>query len=479
MASRFSLTTRLTAFFTLASAAVLLGLRWLTTAAIHAHFIELDSHTLQDKIHLSREIIRRAASAEDLQQRLDEALSSHQGLFVRVQDAGRTLYATPGFVFPDSALAQASGADPVGPLASDTHHTRPLIWHDRHQEFHALQADASLSGDANQPVRILVAVDTIHHAQFMADFQKTLAIYMILATLASGLLGWLAARRALAPLRAMKTRAAAVTAHKLDERMPVDAVPVEMADLAASLNEMLARLQLDFNRLSEFSSDLAHELRTPISNLMTQTQVALSQRRPPDEYRDILASNAEELQRMARMVSDMLFLAKAEHGLALASRESFNVAGEVQALFDFYEALAEEKAVHLKLRGEGRVNADQIAAERITADRLMFRRALSNLISNALRYTPAGGQVLVEIAQAPEATTVSVENTGADINPELLPRLFDRFFRAEKSRNHPESDGAGLGLSITRAIAQAHGGQVAVTSAGGKTRFSISFARVP
>jgi hypothetical protein len=146
---RLSLTTRLTAFFTLASAAVLLGLGWLTTAAIHEHFVELDSHTLQDKIHLTQEIVRRSASGDDLKQRLDEALSSHQGLFVRVQDgAGRVLYATTGFVFPefpDSALAQAGGAHRVGPLASGAQHARPLIWHDSHQEFHALQADASVA----------------------------------------------------------------------------------------------------------------------------------------------------------------------------------------------------------------------------------------------------------------------------------------------------------------------------------------------
>lgn len=439
VASRFSLTTRLTVFFTLASAAILLGLGGLTAAAIHQHFIELDHDTLQDKLHMSREIINRATSIDDLQQRLNEALSSHHGLYVLVQDhQGQPLYATPG--------------------APNTP-----------QKFHTLQADGRLSGNPNQPVRITAALDTAHHAQFMADFQKTLAVYMALATLASGLLGWMAARHGLAPLRAMKTRAAAVTAHKLDQRMPVDAVPMEMADLAASLNEMLERLQADFNRLSEFSSDLAHELRTPISNLMTQTQVALSQRRTADDYREILASNAEELQRMARMVSDMLFLAKAEHGLALASRETFAVAGEVQALFDFYEALAEEKGVQLALQGEGQ----------ITADRLMFRRAISNLLSNALRYTPAQGRIQVLITQTPQATTVSVENTGVAISAELLPRLFDRFFRAEKSRNHLDSDGAGLGLSITKAIAQAHGGDTTVMSADGTTRFSVSFSDRP
>lgn len=133
------------------------------------------------------------------------------------------------------------------------------------------------------PLTVLAALDPIHHTHFMASFQRILWAYVALATLASGLLGWLAARNGLSPLRAMKARAQAVSAHKLDERMPVDAVPVEMADLARSLNDMLVRLQADFERLSAFSSDLAHELRTPISNLLTETQVTLSQRRTVNE----------------------------------------------------------------------------------------------------------------------------------------------------------------------------------------------------
>ncbi len=145
-------------------------------------------------------------------------------------------------------------------------------------------------------------------------------LYVALAVLASGLFGWWAARRGLSPLRAMASRAKAVTGDKLDQRMPVEAVPVEMAALAADLNAMLARLQDDFRRLSEFSSDLAHELRTPLTNLMTQTRVALSQPRDAARYRDVLASNVEELQRLSRMVSDMLYLAKMEHGLDLPTR---------------------------------------------------------------------------------------------------------------------------------------------------------------
>jgi two-component system heavy metal sensor histidine kinase CusS len=250
--------------------------------------------------------------------------------------------------------------------------------------------------------------------------------------------------------------------------MPVEAVPVEMADLANELNRMLDRLQQDFQRLSDFSSDLAHELRTPISNLLTQTQVALSNRRDADTYRDILASNAEEFQRLARMVSDMLFLAKTEGGIQLPSKELFSAAQEAQALLDFYEAVADEKSIHMSLHG----------GSDILGDRLMFRRAVSNLLSNALRHTNTAGEVCIEISDTEVATKVTVENTGEEIDPKIMPRLFDRFYRADPSRAQPDSEGAGLGLAITRAIVEAHGGRIEVASAQGRTRFTLAFIKV-
>jgi two-component system heavy metal sensor histidine kinase CusS len=247
--------------------------------------------------------------------------------------------------------------------------------------------------------------------------------------------------------------------------MPVQAVPAEMADLAQTLNQMLERLQDDFRRLSEFASDLAHELRTPISNMLTQTQVTLSTPRENAAYRDILASNAEELQRLARMVADMLFLAKTERGVDLPHKERFMAADESQALLDFYEAVADDKGISLTAQGNGSIEGD----------RLMFRRALSNLLSNALRHTPAGGNVRIIVIALPNGTEVSVENTGEDIDPEVLPRLFDRFYRADPARAHPTSDGAGLGLAITKAIVEAHGGRASVKSAQGVTCFSLVF----
>jgi two-component system heavy metal sensor histidine kinase CusS len=228
---------------------------------------------------------------------------------------------------------------------------------------------------------------------------------------------------------------------------------------------MLGRLQDSFRRLSEFSSDLAHELRTPIASLMTQTQVALSRTRSAEEYREVLYSNAEEYERLARMISDMLFLAKSDHGLIVPRSKPIELSTEVRELFEFYDALADDRKVSLAAEGEGAVDGDP----------LMIRRAISNLLANAINHTPPGGAINVRIALADDrAVRLSVENTGDGIAPEHLSRIFDRFYRVDPSRQR-STDGAGLGLAITKSIVTAHKGTVEAHSAHGLTRFVIVF----
>lgn len=438
---RLTLTARLTALYTLVSATVLLGLGGLTVLAVQAHFDELDQATLRDKVHLIQELGSTSASLAEFTTRLHDVMHSHHGLAVTVRN-------TDGILFR-SESTHANGSEAALP---------PAHWQTVQDTLPSPEPDGGT-------LSVQAALDPIHHTHFMGRFQLILWAYVALATLASGLLGWLAARNGLSPLRAMKARAQAVSAHRLDERMPVDAVPVELADLAQSLNDMLLRLQTDFERLSAFSSDLAHELRTPISNLLTETQVTLSQKRMADDYRNTLASNSEELQRLARMVSDMLFLAKTEHGLALPHPEAIALDTEVAALADFYEALAADKCLQLVTEG----------AAQMEGDRLMVRRALSNLLSNAIRHAPAHGQVCIAIRSTSQGAEVSVSNQGEAIAPDVLPRLFDRFYRADTARRHPASDGAGLGLAITRAIMQAHGGTVSASSEHGINRFTLVF----
>ncbi|AOW13342.1 hypothetical protein LPB72_09855 [Hydrogenophaga crassostreae] len=455
MIGRLSLTARIVVLFTLISASILLGLGWLISNSVERHFMDLDRAALQDKLHLIQEIGAESTDRTDLANRLADVLQSHKDLAARIQLGSDVIYATPD----SAALAMGDGVRDESPVES------LIFWTRNGLSYRALEGEMVAPGASPAPLSILVVLNTQHHARYMVIFQRTLVIYVLVATLLSGVLGWFAAHSGLRPLRRMKTQAHSVNIKNLDQRMPVESVPVEMADLAKTLNEMFQRLQIDFQRLTEFSSDLAHELRTPICNMLTETQVGLSQKRSVSQHEEILASNSEELQRLTRMVSDMLYLATTENGISLPNPEFVALENEVSALFDFYEALAEEKRIALLLTGEGGT----------IGDRLMIRRAISNLLSNALRHTFPNESIEVSINQTANGVTLNVINAGSDIPTNVLPRLFDRFYRADSARAHPQAEGAGLGLSITQAIMRAHGGEAAASSLGGKTLFSLRF----
>ncbi|MDD5028853.1 MAG: heavy metal sensor histidine kinase, partial [Rhodoferax sp.] len=322
--------------------------------------------------------------------------------------------------------------------------------------------------DVYQPytVRVAIAADMAHHQDYLRSLLETLWIFVVSATLLIALLGWAAVRRGLRPLRTMREQTSRVTAQQLGHRLPVQAVPQELAELAQSLNDMLARLEEAFARLTAFSSDIAHELRTPVSNLMTQTQVVLSQPRSAPDYKGVLESNSEELDRMARMIADMLLLAKADNGLVLPQREAVELGAEVQALFDYFEAVADEKQLQLALGGSATV----------PADRPMLRRAIANLLSNAIRHATPGSTVQVVLTNTTQTTSIRVTNRGDTLPPELLERIFDRFFRADPARAR-SSEGTGLGLAITRSIVLAHGGRITASSGDGITTLVIDLPR--
>ena len=309
-----------------------------------------------------------------------------------------------------------------------------------------------------------MTADITHHLEFMAAFQRTLWLSIAMGAIVSGLLGWFAAHRGLTPVRNISNVAKGISASHLKERLLLDTLPGELVDLAQSFNGMLARLEDAFKRLSDFSSDLAHELRAPVSNLMTQTQVALSKVRSSEEYRDVLYSNSEEYERLSRMISEMLFLAKADHGLISPIYEAVDLAVEVDRLVEFYEAYAEENAVALRRHGAGN----------IYSDRLMIQRGLGNLLSNAIRHTARGGTVTLTIEHPDDAgIRIIVENPGEDIPAQHLPYLFDRFYRVDPSRER-SSEGSGLGLAITRSIIETLGGAISVASGQGRTQFTVT-----
>ncbi|HID9469292.1 MULTISPECIES: heavy metal sensor histidine kinase [Serratia] len=295
----------------------------------------------------------------------------------------------------------------------------------------------------------------ISAAHVMVNEQKMLARYLwrIVAAVAVAfiliaLLGYWVMRRGLQPLWRMAAQAAVITPNTLSTRLSEHGVPKELQQLTRSFNAMLDRLNEGYLRLTQFSADLAHEIRTPVGALMGHCQVALYQARSVEEYETLLSNNMEELERISRMVENILFLARAGEGQAVLNPQRLDVAQELQRVADYFEGLAEERGITLVCQGEGQWMADA----------MLFQRALSNLVSNAVRYADENSQVQLQaVSQADGGLAILVINQGPPISPAHLNKLFDRFYRADAARSSG-SHASGLGLAIVRAIMTLHGG---------------------
>ncbi len=455
-----SLTARLALLFATFAAVLMLGLGILMERAVDIHFDEMDAYDLTAKMTVIGNLVARTRNQRDLEtlpQRLHDALAGHENIAVLLRDAeGVVIFGAQLNRFPRARLAGE------GARAAEESWVR--------DGRHFISRERSFELPVPEPTTLhaVVALDVSHHIHFLREIRRHLWLGVALAAAFAAVLGWLAARQGLVPLARITATARRLSAERLGERIAERDAPAEVRELAHAFNGMLDRLEGSFQRLSHFSADIAHELRTPVSNLITGTQVALSRARSADAYRDTLHSNLEEFDRLARMIGDMLFLAKADNGLLPRPAETIELEVETQALLEFYEALADDQGVRLRLRGEASV----------VGDRLMLRRALSNLLSNALRHTASGATVEIDIRRRENDAIVTIRNPGAVIPADRLPLLFDRFHRVDDSRSE-RGEGAGLGLAITKSIVKAHGGTIDVESADGFTTFSVRLPRDP
>ena len=315
-------------------------------------------------------------------------------------------------------------------------------------------------------VDVVIATETTETRQLLRAHALVAALVAIVGTAASALLAWFVAERGLAPLSQLAARAGEVTAQRLGARLDVRDAPLEVRGLADSINRMLDRLEESFHTLEQFSADIAHELRTPLNNLLLQTQVTLSRPRASEEYQEALHSNLEELERLQRMVSEMLFLARADRGMIELSREEVDLRSEVESVVDYFEAVAAERGQSIEIAGSASVRCD----------RSLARRAITNLLSNAVRYSPDGARVDVAIGPGTSSVTLAVSNPGGDIAQAELERLFRRFARRDESRSRsPGPDGTGLGLAIVDSIMKLQGGSLEASSGGGSVTFVLRF----
>lgn len=314
-------------------------------------------------------------------------------------------------------------------------------------------------------VPVLLSMDFANDEALLNAYLRSTIIALPLLLILIGISAWAVVQRGLSPLREFQKVAAMISAKDLNHRLSVVKMPPELSELAHGINFMLHRLDSDIQQLSQFSDDLAHELRSPITNLMGKAQVTLSRERPAEEYKAVLESCTEELGRVTRIVSDMLFLAQVSHPAALVPFETITLEDEALKVIDLFSLSAEEKRVSLNVAGNGKT----------IGDRLMIQRAISNLMSNAIRHCPAGQSISIVIENTAEQVSLLVGNPGAGIEPQHLPHLFDRFYRVDTSRSRAEG-GTGLGLAIVRSIMSLHQGTADVHSLpGSMTVFRLSF----
>ncbi|MDE2309130.1 MAG: heavy metal sensor histidine kinase [Xanthomonadaceae bacterium] len=335
------------------------------------------------------------------------------------------------------------------------------------RQVYMLAAVPLAGPDDAAPVHLQFALDVTRDAGLLTDFRRALALsFLLLAPLLMLAGRWIAAR-GLAPLRRISGAARAITPADLSARLPLAPPwPSELDELVRVFNAMLGRIEEAFGRLSRFSADLAHELRTPLANLSGELEVCLMRPRSADDYRAALESGLEECRRLHVLIENLLFMARAEHAEQALRRERFDAAQACAWVVEQLVPGAAARGVRLRIAGEAAMEADP----------LLFRQALANLLSNAIRHSGAGSEVEIVLATVAGGAEIRVRDHGEGIEAQHLPHLFDRFYQVDAARQRGAGQGTGLGLSIVRAIVEMHRGEVRVESVrGAGTTVSMRF----
>ena len=458
----WSITQRLVLTYTLSAFAMLAITALFVNWTLHNSLLKAEQDYIDDRIRVYRAIIEHSPDflyfiTQDIE---------WQGSFVKfpqyyariLNERCHTIIETihmneliPPTQFPDPCIF---GGEEQNQARERDH----FVYAGKNGRSYLLETYWTEMVQPKQRVAIQIAVDITSQERLIRTNQQRMVGIIMLGIVFAVLFSVIVARRVLNPLNELADTAKQITFDKISiSATDPECWPVELQTLAIAFNDMLARLRESFNRLSQYTSNLAHELRTPINNLMGEAEVALSQERTVEEYRKVLESGLEEHMRLSRMIDALLFLARAEHPSHLMEHVIFSPLEEIERVCSFYEALAEEKQANFSWSGSGMIEGDPT----------LFRRIMSNLISNALYYSNPGVTIDITVKETGTYTEVTVSDSGYGIEEKELNKIFDRFYRVMTSRSsHPQ--GSGLGLSIVKSIMDMHNGTVSIRSVPGQ-----------
>jgi two-component system heavy metal sensor histidine kinase CusS len=421
---------------------------------------ELDRSTelfLADKLHVLRTMLRERPDDEDALREeieLESAARRYQRFYIRLVDEHGSPIMTTPLMAEQLDLAE---------LANRTRgrFERSIAMAGRHgQPFRVTSAAVAVGTPPTHSDTVQIAIDVSQEEELLARYRLWFRGILIATSVLFPLAGYRIARHGIRPVEEIAATARRITSTNLRERIASEGYPLELASLAGTFNEMLERLEESFDRISRFSADIAHDLRTPVNNIRGEAEVALARSRTVEEYRDVLESSLEEAVRLSELIGDLLFLARAESPLTELHRVNVNIGELLNSVRDYYEASAAAAGISLVVNN----GAEPLNAE---LDRSLMLRAVSNLVSNAIAHTPPGGTVSLTDTNEDAAIRIEVSDTGVGIPADALPKVFDRFFRVDPSRSK-NSGGTGLGLAIVQSIMTLHGGKAEISSELGR-----------
>ena len=389
-----------------------------------------------------------------------EGGKKNPGFFVRIQDRrGKVLVESP-------RMKESMPVDFPLPSELSPGRTTGVKWKGNTKTFLLKTAWVGDKSRDKRHYKIELALDVTTQETILDSYRRKMGIALTLGFTASMVVGIITIRRGIRPLEEITETTQRISASQLHERLARSGSLQELSDLEVAFDDMMDRLENSFSRLSRFSADLAHELRTPINCLIGTADVTLSKERTPEEYRQVIESGLEEYNRLSRIIERLLFLARASSNDMQVERSSLDMHRELEKIQELYQAMAEEQEIEITCHGQGTVQA---VPE-------LFGRAVSNLLANALQHTPPGGRVSLYGARVSEQLVeVRISDTGTGIPAEHLPRIFDRFYRVDSARSRT-TGGTGLGLAIVKSIMDLHEGTVSVESVPTQgTVFTLGF----
>ncbi|WP_035851529.1 heavy metal sensor histidine kinase [Deefgea rivuli] len=445
-----TLSIRLASMFALVSVLLLGGIGIYLCQSLQHEIIWRDDQALQGRLERIHAIIRDSGSLDALGQRpqlYENMLGNRDNLLWVLNEQGQPIIEINPPQLPIPKVPQQATI-------------KLLDWSDPQPTRLAVQTIEY----GSQRFTLIAGKLLLEREQMLAAYTLKMMTAVFIGTVLAFALGWLVSFRGLRPVRQLAAQATHIDVQNLHLRLTHFGPHHELKALTEALNQMLNRLENGFLQLSRFSEDLAHEMRTPLNNLMGQTSLALQQNRSQDEYQNLLFSNQEEYERLARMIDNMLFLARAEQANASIKPERIELHDLVAQLCDYFEGMAEERQITL-------VNQ---ANHQMWAEPDLLRRALANLIANALRYGDEAKPIIISSQQVDNNIELSVSNQGLMIDPSKIEFIFDRFYRCDPSR-HQAGDSGGLGLAIVRSIMQLHRGRMQVSSDLQQTCFTLIF----